>query len=602
MGFEAIVVLVVIIVAVILFATEWLSIDLVAILIMVSLVLTGVIKPEEGVAGFSNSATLTVAFMFVLSAALLKTGALQQIGPRLTSIFQKSHMLGMVLMMLVVAFVSAFINNTPVVAIFIPIVMQVAQGIGQSPSKLLIPLSYASIFGGACTLIGTSTNILVSGIAQKAGLEPFSMFLLTPVGLVLLFAGVLYMIFFGNSILPDRKQETDLENKFSVRDYLAEIQLSDLSDSVGKKIMDAPLVRQLELDIIEVRRENGNRHYLPPGDLVLRPGDTLKVRFNMDKMILLKEQAKTNPATAISINNNFLTDKNTTLVELIITSKSEFDGKSLKELDFRRKYRAVPLAIKHREEVLHERLQEVRLQPGDLILAEVKTHFLDNLKELEKAQESPFIVLSEAGMTDFNRKNFYKVAAIGAAVIIAASLEIVPIMIAAITGAALLVLSRCINMKEFYNAIEWKVVFLLAGALSMGVAMEKSGLADMIAVGLLDHLGPWGPQVVLAGIYLITILLTEIMSNNATAALIAPIAIVMADKMGVEALPFLLAVTFAASAGFMSPVGYQTHMMIYSAGQYKFMDFLKVGSLLSLIFWILATFLIPYFFPFYLPK
>ncbi len=424
------------------------------------------------------------------------------------------------------------------------------------------------------------------------------MFLLAPVGLFLLLAGILYMAFFGYRILPDRKQETNLENKFSVREYLAEIELNELSDSTGKKIMDAPLVKQLELDIIEVRRANGNRHYLPPGDLVLLPGDTLKVHFNIDKLIQLKEQARMSPATAISMNNNYLTDKNTSLVELIITSKSEFDGKSLKELDFRRKYRAVPLAIKHREEILHDRLQEVPLQAGDLILAEVKTHFLENLKELENKQESPFIVLSEAGMTDFDRKKFYKVAAIGGAVILAATFEVLPIMIATIAGATLLVLSRCINMKEFYKAIEWKVVFLLAGALSLGVAMQNSGLADIIAGGLLRHLGPLGPVAVASGIYLITALLTEIMSNNATAALIAPIAIAMAGSMGVSPLPFLMAVTFAASAGFMSPVGYQTHMMIFSAGQYKFKDFVKVGSLLSLIFWILASLLIPYFFPF----
>lgn len=598
MGFEALVVLLVILVAIVLFVTEWLSIDLVAILIMVSLVLSGVISPEEGVAGFSNSATLTVAFMFILSGALLKTGALQQIGPRLTVIFNKSYLLGTALMMLSVALVSAFINNTPVVAIFIPVVMQVAQGTGHSPSKLLIPLSYASIFGGTCTLIGTSTNILVSGIAEKSGLEPFSMFLFAPVGVLLLLGGILYMVLVGIHILPSRKQETDLENKFGVRDYLAEIELSELSDSVGKKIMDAPLVRQLELDIIEVRRANGNRHYLPPGDLVLRPGDTLKVHFNIDKLILLKEQARLSPSTAISINNNYLTDKNTTLVELVITAKSEFEGKTLKELDFRRKYRAVPLAIKHREEVLHENLQELALQPGDLILAEVKSHYLENLKELEKQQESPFIVISEAGLTHFNRVNFYKVTAIGAAVIVAATLEIVPIMIGVIAGAALLVLTKCISMKDFYNVIEWKVVFLLAGALSLGVAMQNSGLAGMIAGGLVEFLGPLGPIAIVSGIYLTTSLLTEIMSNNATAALIAPIAIALALSLGVSPLPFLMAVTFAASASFMTPVGYQTNTMIYSAGQYKFKDFLKVGTLLNLLFWILASILIPIFFPF----
>ena len=598
MGFDAIIVLVIIGAAVLLFVTEWLAIDLVAILIMVSLVVSGVITPEEGVAGFSNSATLTVAFMFVLSASLLKTGALQHIGPHLASVFRKTYTGGLVLLMLSVAFISAFINNTPVVAIFIPVIMQVARTAGQSPSKILIPLSYASIFGGTCSLIGTSTNILVSGIAEESGLPPFSMFLLSPVGLLLLVAGVLYMVIFGVRMLPDHKPEDSLEQKFAVRDYLAEMQLGEQADSVGKKIMEAPLVRQLELDVIEVRRANGNRHYLPQGDLVLQAGDVLKVRCNMNKMLLLKEQEQANGTASIRINNNYFTDKNTTLVELVITAKSEFEGKTLRQLDFRRKYRAVPLAIKHREEILHEKLQEVALQPGDLILAEVKTHYLDKLKEQEKQQESPFIVLSEAGTATFNRKNFYKVAVIGAGVILAATFDILPIMIAVIAGSALLVLSRCIDMKDFYSAIEWKVVFLLAGALSLGVAMQKSGLAGYIAGGLVEQLGPLGPVAILSGLYLLTSMLTEMMSNNATAALIAPIAIATAASLGVSPLPFLLAVTFAASASFMTPVGYQTNTMIYSAGQYKFKDFLKVGTLLNLLFWLLASFLIPFFFPF----
>lgn len=585
-------------VAVLLFVTEWLPVDLVAILLMLSLVLSGVITPEEGVAGFSNSATLTVAFMFVLSAALLKTGALQYVGPRLADVFRKSYTGGLMLMMLAVALISAFINNTPVVAIFIPVIMKVAKISGQSPSKLLIPLSYASIFGGTCSLIGTSTNILVSGIAEKSGLEPFSMFLLTPVGGLLLIAGILYMVFIGIRILPGHEAESNLEQKFGVRDYLAEIELGAEADSVEKKIMEAPLVRQLDLDIIEVRRANGNRHYLPQGDLVLKAGDVLKVRCNMDKLLLLKEKEQLKATASIRINDNHFTDKNTSLVELVIMSKSEFEGKTLRQLDFRRKYRAAPLAIKHREEVLHERLQDVPLQPGDIILAEVKTHYLDNLKEQEKQQESPFIVLSEAGTTEFNRKKFYKVAAIGSAVILAATFNVLPIMIAVIAGAALLVLTGCLDMKDFYHAIEWKVVFLLAGALSLGVAMENSGLAGTIAGGLVEQLGPWGPAAILSGLYLVTSALTEMMSNNATAALVAPIAIAMAASLGVSPLPFLLAVTFAASASFMTPVGYQTNTMIYAAGQYKFRDFLKVGTFLNLLFWLLASFLIPFFFPF----
>lgn len=597
MSIDAFIVLVVIVIAVALFVTEYLSIDLVAIMIMSSLVLSGVISPADGVAGFSNAATITVAAMFVLSAALLKTGGMQVLSAHLATLFKKNFMLGMFCMMLLVALISAFINNTPVVAVFIPIIIQVAHTANISPSRMLIPLSFATIFGGTCSLIGTSTNILVSGIMQDGGLPPFSMFEMTPMGLVFLLAGVVYMIFFGIRLLPDRREEHDLTKKFNIGAYLTEIELLDNAPSAGMRIMDTHLVKDLQMDIIEVRR-NGVRFPVPAGDMVLMPHDLLKVRSDVEKMIALKDHVNLNAPSSIKIGDDNFQSGATTLIECIITAYSEFEGKTLREVDFRRTYRAVPLAIKHREEILHEQLYETPLKAGDVILAEVKTHHLEQLKKMQDTQEMPFIIVSENTTTHFNRKKFVAVVAVMAAVVITATLELIPIMVGSIAGSVLLVLLGCINMKEVYDAIEWKVIFLLAGALSLGVAMEKSGLAGITANSLISFLGNYGPVAIVSGLYLATSLLTEVMSNNATAALLTPIAIVTAQSLGLSPLPFVMAITFAASASFMTPVGYQTNTMVYGVGQYKFMDFMRVGSWLNLLFWIIATLLIPVFFPF----
>ncbi len=597
MGFEAIVVLIVIVVAMVLFATDKLPIDLVGILIILTLILSGVISPQEGVAGFSNPATITVAFMFVISAALLKTGVLQQITPRLSNLFRSNYRLSMAGMMLLVAFISAFINNTPVVAVLIPIVIQVGHSSGISPSRLLIPLSYASIFGGTCTLIGTSTNILVSGIAESSGLEPIGMFQMSPFGLIMVAVGILYILLLGHRFLPDKDSASDI-SRFKMGGYLAELVINDGSKLAGRRIMNAPIIRELDLEIIEVLRANGNRHYLPQGDLRLLEGDTLKVRCDVNKLKELKDQMQIGVREDLKISEDGLLSENMALVELVVTAKSEFEGKTLRDVDFRRKYRSIPLAIQQREEILNDQIQDVVLMPGDIILTEVKTHFLDDLKRMEASPNRPFVVLSEEKFIDFNRRNFFIVTATILSIVALAAMKILPIMVGAIAGTAVIALTGCLRMKEFYRAIDWKIIFLLAGALSLGVGMQNSGLAAQIANFLVGTLGAFGPIAIISGLYLVTSLLTESMSNNATAALLTPIAIATALALGLSPIPFIMAVTFAASATFMTPVGYQTNTMIYSAGNYRFRDFFRTGVWLNLLFWILATLLIPVLYPF----
>ncbi|HKV07032.1 MAG TPA: SLC13 family permease [Thermoanaerobaculia bacterium] len=586
MTFEIVLVLAILAAAVACFATERLPVDLVALLVLSALLASGILTPEQAVSGFSNTATVTVAAMFVLSAGLVRTGVVRLLGKRLTGVGRLGLRPTLVALMALIGVVSAFINNTAAVAIFLPIVLGLARDAGISPSKLLIPLSFASMFGGVCTLIGTSTNILVSSIAAEHGLSPFGMFELSPLGLVLFTVGALYLLTVGVRLIPDRRAGADLTQSYGMGDYLTEILVLPDSPAVGRLLRDSPLVRDLDLDVLEIQR--GGRLLPAPGaETVLAANDLLRVRCDVRKIRQAEKQEGIVLKSGLKWRDEDLRASEAALLEAVIVPGSALEGKTLKEAGFRQIYGGTALAIRHRGEVMRERLGMTRLRPGDVLLVEVRRDRVEALK-----RNPDFVVVSEIGLDEPRRGKLLLAVAIVAGVVVSATLGL-PIVGSAILGSVLLVLTRCLTLDEAYRAIEWRVVFLLGGILPLGLALEKSGAARLLSSLLVDTIGAWGPLALLSAFYLLTSLLTEAMSNNATAALLAPIAISTASSLGVDPRPFLVAVTFAASASFMTPVGYQTNTLIYGPGHYRFGDFLRIGTPLNLLFWLIATLLIP---------
>ncbi len=593
MTFEIAIVFAIAFGAVVLFATEKLSVDIVALLIMGTLLVLGIVSPEEGIAGFSNKATITVAAMFILSAGLFKTGAVSYLGKITAIIFKKNYWLGLITVMISVGFFSAFINNTPVVAVFIPILLGVAKEIKTSASKLLMPMSFASMFGGVCTLIGTSTNILVSSIAEERGQPAFSMFEIAPLGLIMFVVGSIYMLTIGIRLIPDRRAEGDLIESFNLQEYITEVVLLEGSSAVGYAIKDSPLVKEIDVAIIEIQRDE-EIFSVPPPDFILHSGDVLRVRCDLEKFNKIKAREGILFKPQFKWRDEDIETADTKLVEGVVALNSDFIGKSLEHLKFRETFGATVLALRHRGKLMREKIADTKLNAGDALLLEVKTERFNQIR-----QSPSFVIISEIEQEKFRRNKLIPALIIVTGVILSASIGIAPIVVSAIVGAILLVLFGCIKMEEAYQAIDWRIIFLLAGVLSLEAAMENSGAAPLISSTIISVVSKWGGLVALLSVfYLMTFIFTEMMSNTATAALLAPVAIATASALQVSPRPFLIAVMFAASASFMTPVGYQTNTLIYGPGQYKFADFLRVGTPLNILFWIIATIFIPYYWSF----
>ena len=582
----------VLLLAVILFITEKIPVDLVSILVMAILLISQVLTPAEGLAGFSNTATITVASMFVISAGLFKTGAVNFLGDFVNRIFKQNFWVAMTAVMILVGGLSAFINNTPVIAIFLPILLETAKETKISASKLLMPVSFASMFGGVCTLIGTSTNILVSSIAEEKGLPAFTMFEFLPLGLAMFAVGAVYMLVIGIRLIPERRGKGDLTENFSLGEYITEVVLQPGSPSVGCKIKDAPLSKDLDILVLEIRRGDEILH-IPTAEIILQAGDALKVRADVEKIRELQKREGVKLKPQAKWGDESVTSEDYRLVEAIISINATIDNKTLQEIGFREKYGTTVLAIRHQGKLLRGKISDTKLRGGDTLLIEAHKDRIASLK-----LDEDFIVVSETETVKFRRDKVFIALLIVAGVILSVSLGGIPIVVASVVGAVLLVLFRCLLLDEVYQAIDWKIIFLLAGVLSLGTALEKTGAAQMVSSTILSSVGHFGPVMLVSAFYLLTLILTEMISNNASAALLAPIAIATAVTLDVSPIPFLVAVTFAASASFMTPVGYQTNTMIYGPGQYKFFDFVKVGAPLNIILWITASILIPVFWKF----
>ncbi len=591
MSFEIIMTLLILLAAVVLFVTEKLPVDLIALSIMVSLLAADIVPLERGIAGFSNPATVTVGAMFVLSEGLFRTGAVNFAGRVLARLGQRSYWLALFTIMMVIGTLSAFINNTAAVAIFLPIVLGIARETKTSPSRWLMPLSFASMFGGVCTLIGTSTNILVSASAEEHGQPPFGMFEFAPLGLVMFGVGMLYMMTIGARLIPDRRDVGDLTKTFGMGDYLTEITLLPGAKSIGKAVRDSRLGREFDVAILEIRRGR-LPVILPSPETVLEEGDQLLVRCSVDKIHAMQKAAHIELKPSVQWRDELFETAETTLVEAVIPPNSGLVGRSLAQSRFRNRFGAVVLALRHHGQVLHENLATATLLAGDVLLLEVRRVDLPRLRRNQQ-----FVIVSEVGLPEFRPSKILPAVLVILGVVSSATLGVFPIATSALIGCVLLVLLGCLSLGEAYRAVEWRVIFLLAGVLTLGAALEETGAAGYLSAWMIESIGGWGPVAMVSTFYLITTLLTQVMSNNATAVLLTPIAIAAASTLNVDARPFLVAVTFAASASFMTPVGYQTNTLVYGPGQYRFRDFTRVGTPLNVAFWLLATFLIPRIWP-----
>ena len=583
-------VLATLVITVVLLLTEKLRVDVVAVLIMLALLTFGLLSPSEGVAGFSNQATLTVGAILILSEGLQRTGAINVLGRRLVQLAGESEQRLTFGIMGVVATMSAFINNTAAVAVFLPLTMNVARQLNVSASRLLMPLSFAAMFGGMATLIGTSTNILVSAISEERGLGGFSMFEFFPLGVLLIVVGILYMMTIGRRLIPDRQAQEGLVDRYQLREYLTEVMLLPNSPLVGQTLQEAR--HDLELEIVGIIRE-GQKRALPAVTRTLLAGDVLIVRANVPTLLNLRKKKGWKLISELALGDLPRGGRRYVLAETIVAPHSPLVGQTLRTIRFRQRYRAVVLGMQHHERVLHEDLANLPIEAGDVLLLYAQR---GDMNELHKSKD--FLLLQDVPNMEQRSEKGLLALAIVVGVVFVSALEWLPIMVAALLGCLLMVLTGVLELEEAYKALDAQVLVMLAGLLSLGLAMQTSGTAAYLADLVVSLVGPYGPVALLAAFYLMTTLLTSVMSNNATAALLAPIAISIAVGMGVNPKPFLVAVALAASTSFITPIGYQTNTMIYTPGGYRFVDFTRVGLPLTVLFWLIATLLIPFFWPF----
>lgn len=578
-----------------LFIIEPISIDLIALSVPVLLVIlrpwTGV-TPEQAISGFSSSATITIGAMFVLSTGVERSGVVNVMGERIMSMTGEEKRNQLVLIILISGFVAGLINNTPVVALFIPMVMTIANSSGNSPSKYLIPLSYAAMMGGMLTLIGTSSNIVADEIVRGQLGRGYSMFEFTHLALIALIIGAIYLIFFASRFIPARiDPEVELTEEFEMDRYLTEVVIKEDSSIVGMTVEEALEGLDYDIDIVQLIR-NDQKFFEPLQNKIIRAGDRFVITSDHESLIqVIKGRAfRILSRTHFSQEELEARQENQKLVKLVVPHGSFLVGQTLKDVNFQERYQTTILAIRQEEELKHTKLEDIVMQPGAVLLLTAGPETLQRLRTNRN-----FIISGEIDYSGYRTDKITTSLTILFSVIALAALDILPIVISALGGVIAMVISGSLKPWEVYEAVNWHVIFLLSGLIPLGIAMENTGTAEFAAEQIMRLEGMLAPVAILILFYLMTVGIANLVGNNVSVILMLPIAIDAAAKLGLNPFAFALTVTFAASSAFLTPIGYQTNLMVYGPGGYRFFDFFKVGLPLQVIFTVLIPVLVALF-------
>ncbi|EIK54730.1 sodium/sulfate symporter family transporter [Stutzerimonas stutzeri TS44] len=575
--------------ALVCFVRETWSPDIVVAIAVAALLAAQLLTPGEVLSVLSNSAPVTIACMFMLSAALERTGCIDALGNWLGDLVGDNPTRVLAGLMITALVISGFLNNTPVVAILTPVAIALARRSCTSPSKLLIPLSYATVLGGMLTMIGTSTNILVDGVARKAGLEPFGMFEITPAALVFCVVGLIYLMLFSKRLLPDRETLSKQLRSDLDRTFMSELRVPYTSPMIGKTLSEANLNGGSGLQVLQVSRDD-QQISRPEHDFVLQAGDLLVLHGRVRNVVDLRESGHLSFHRGDAFET--VSSQDLVLAEAIVGRSSRYSHRPMRDLDLCARYGINVLAVHRQDANVSGNLDDFRLQFGDVMLVEgtptqIK-RFADNgeLISLNAVQERAY------------RRDKAPIAILATlAVMVLSAFGFMPIEGLAIIAGAVVLATRCLDVEEAYKAVDWKVLSLIFGMLAISIAMDKVGLVDVVVAKTMTALPDASPLLMLGFVYLLTTILTEILSNNAVAVLVTPVAIGIAQSLGLDPRPFVVAVMFAASVSFATPIGYQTNTFVYNAGGYRFSDFLRIGIPLNLLMVVVAIVVIPLVWP-----
>jgi len=583
---------------VVFFVMEILPIEVTAMGAIGILLLFDVLTWQEAISGFSNPAVITIGAIFIMSRALVKTGFLEVFADFLAKKGGNRKWLTIFIFLLTVSIISGFINNMAAVAIFIPLGIDLCQRFRISPTKVLLPLSYAAIFGGTLTLIGTSTNLVVSSIMEGMNMAPFSMFEFTKLGLIFLVLGTLYNMIISKWFMPSRSIISSLTRKYHMGSFLTEFKVGEDSPLIGNAYKDLDISQKYNLQVYKIIRDSKNIRFNLQ-NIIIREGDIFLVHINVKDMLKFKDDMKVLLLTDVKMNVAELTGKNHVIVEGLVSQQSALIGKTLQEFDFRNRYGSFVLAVKRQRELLRDKIAHIRLKFSDTLLIMVPKERLEILRT-----SNNLIVLEELDIhLRYERYWWFSILVIPAVMLLAA-FGVIPIVKAAILGAILLLVMRTLSIQDAYESISWSVIFLIASLVPMGIAIQKTNMDEVtgdliIGIGTLIGGGEGlDPVIILAVLYGVTFILSAFISNVAVAVMLTPIGIMLATILNVDPRPFLVAICFGASCSFMTPMGYQTNMMVFAPGQYRLKDFFQMGIPLTLVFWITAVYWIPRFWAF----